>query len=159
MKALTEAQRLSTAHHHELRNATLVSGAVVGSILGMIGGPVGFAAGGFVGALVGALGGVVLERETSRADAHDRDLDFETGVTDHDLDAHDVAAAGLTRAEERAAVERARTERVLLALDETTTSHGPHHHARWSAQPSTNANARRAPALRPPTKGAAARMR
>lgn len=117
MKTQTEAHRLSTAHHHELRDATAVSGAVVGSVLGMVGGPLGFAAGGVVGAIVGALSGVVLERETSRADARDRELDFETGVTDDDLDAHDIAAAVLTRAQEGAALERADADRALLALD------------------------------------------
>lgn len=128
MRNTDEAARLARAHHHELRNAAATSGAVVGATLGVFGGPMGLVAGCAVGAAMGMLMGVVLERETHRADVHDRELDFEAGVTDHDLGAHDIAAQELTSLQVHDADERISSHLDLLGLDAELDGREPGRH-------------------------------
>lgn len=106
---LGEADRLQRAKHHELRNATAVSGAIVGATLGIIGGVVGVSAAALVGATVGILGGLVLERENRRTEAHDRALDQAIGVTSDSLGAAEIARESLS--------SRETAESPLLALE------------------------------------------
>jgi len=94
-----EADRLRRAKHHELRNATAVSGAIVGATLGIIGGVVGVSAAALIGATVGILGGLVLERENRRTEVHDRALDQTIGVTSDSLGAAEIARESLSARE------------------------------------------------------------
>lgn len=67
-----------TAHGHErhdLRNASVVSGALIGATTGILGGIAGIGVAGLLGAVVGALGGFVLEHELERSEALDDDGD------------------------------------------------------------------------------------
>lgn len=63
---------------HEAESTAM--GALAGAALGAAAGPPGMAAGAIIGGLVGAATGAVLENESVRAEAHDRDLDAQIGV-------------------------------------------------------------------------------
>ncbi len=53
---------------HEVRNASVISGALLGATTGIVGGLVGVGVAGVAGALLGALGGVILERQLRKSE-------------------------------------------------------------------------------------------
>ena len=53
----------------------------MGAAVGALAGPAGAVAGGAIGTVVGAIAGGVMDREDTRADARDRELDDAIGVT------------------------------------------------------------------------------
>lgn len=113
----SEAERLASQHHHELRNLTALTGTIVGAAIGTVGGVPGMGLGALVFGAGALVSGVVLERENRRAASHDRELDDDIGVTTAEIGAAEAAssALGRRRADDEDA-ERAR-DRELLALD------------------------------------------
>ncbi|AKV04034.1 hypothetical protein AKJ09_10697 [Labilithrix luteola] len=64
---------LSSHGRHEMRNASVVSGALIGATTGILGGVAGISVAGILGAVMGALGGFFLEHELERAEALEGD--------------------------------------------------------------------------------------
>lgn len=58
---------------HDIRNASVVSGALIGATTGILGGIAGIGVAGILGAVMGALGGFVLEHELERSEALEGD--------------------------------------------------------------------------------------
>lgn len=113
---IDEAARLSTTPHHELRNLTAFTGAVVGATVGAVGGIPGMAVGALVMGVGAVLSGVVLEHENLRAAAHDRELDDAIGVTSSELGAAGPAAVALDALESTIHVEEEVRHEEWLAL-------------------------------------------
>ncbi len=63
------------------------SGMLAGAVLGVTGGPPGMLAGAIIGGVAGAITGAALDDESSRQDAHTRELDAEIGVSEGELGA------------------------------------------------------------------------
>lgn len=84
-------------HEHKTLGAATLAGAAAGAAVGALAGPPGAIAGGIIGTAIGIMAGATLEREDSKHEKHDHELDDEIGVTSGDLGARDAASSGLTK--------------------------------------------------------------
>ena len=119
MKRTNEKTGLERARNtdHVLVDVGTVSGAVAGAAVGIVAGPPGMIVGGAIGAALGTVAGTVLDRESHRAERHERELDDEVGVTKGDLGAKEVVRASFTAKEEMAEAHRRALEAELAEGD------------------------------------------